>query len=526
MNVLPIAGSGFAAVFWVSLDVAGTAVAGNRSVHATVSVEGGGASQCEAAFTLGISTFSLPPVPTQLTGAQFSGKTIEAFSLGGVLSPETALHHFESFAAQGITSLVWFELDQLPWAPTYSFNADHTVVTLNTTAHELWWPRVLSTTGVTRWRMPFSQRVNCRQSHRVTDNCTWTFHSETGVFEVLMFQRPAAANATVATLNPVFAQLFTVLFAAVHGYLERMEWADQAAWIQVTDEPEWAEAETARNTIALMQAYRSVITGVKIYQTRLPIITSLPVPAAAPAWVVDAVYPEVDWWCPHVCQWVFPQTPGVLDALRKKRAAAKKSTIVTVYNNGVPLIESPRQRVRYQALDVWGSNGILDGTLSWYSVNSMIPCSLADIRTGGCISPWDNPYLPKVGKAQWPAGWGTEMYPPAPVEGGGTTDSRPAVWYPVETIRWVMLGAGVRDAEYAYALQKRAPTTQITTLLDRLRTLAPHFTSRWNPTCTGSNGTVSYGDDGYVVDATPGPDGSSAMNTWRLTAAAVLDAVP
>jgi hypothetical protein len=36
------------------------------------------------------------------------------------------------------------------------------------------------------------------------------------------------------------------------------------------------------------------------------------------------------------------------------------------YDNGVPIIESPWERVRFEALDVWGSNGTLDGTLSWY----------------------------------------------------------------------------------------------------------------------------------------------------------------
>ena len=43
---------------------------------------------------------------------------------------------------------------------------------------------------------------------------------------------------------------------------------------------------------------------------------------------------------------------------------------VCSYDNGVPIIESPWERLRTQPLDVWISNGTLDGTLSWYSVNS------------------------------------------------------------------------------------------------------------------------------------------------------------
>ena len=80
----------------------------------------------------------------------------------------------------------------------------------------------------------------------------------------------------------------------------------------------------------------------------------------------------VDWWCPHVCQWTAPGVPEALAAIRSERAAASKPFHATVYDNGVPIIEAPWERLRSQALDVWRSNGTLDGTLSWYRLQPYI----------------------------------------------------------------------------------------------------------------------------------------------------------
>lgn len=180
----------------------------------------------------------------------------------------------------------------------------------------------------------------------------------------------------------------------------------------------------------------------------------------------------------------------------------------------MPLIESPWQRVRYQTYNVWASNGTLDGTLSWYNINSIIPCTTEDVHVGNCTSPWYNPYLPSPGKG-WPAGWGALIYPPPLV---GDKNPLPPVWAPVESIRWVMLGAGIRDTEYAYALEK-LHSTQADDLLKQLRALSPAFSSKWNPLC----GDVTYGDDGYMVEPHPLAGGSSAINAWKLAAAALLD---
>ena len=120
----------------------------------------------------------------------------------------------------------------------YTFDEGRASVELNTTAHEVWWPRVLAATGSPAWRMPFSNRVSCIPTHKVTDNCTWMFRNADGKpFPISMFEKPSSPNATTATLNPEFERLFTILFTAVSTYLERMGWADQGNWVQVTDEP-------------------------------------------------------------------------------------------------------------------------------------------------------------------------------------------------------------------------------------------------------------------------------------------------
>jgi len=71
----------------------------------------------------------------------------------------------------------------------------------------------------------------------------------------------------------------------------------------------------------------------------------------------------VDWWCPHVCQWSTAGVPDAIALVRKQRLAAGRPFHATVYDNGVPIIEAAWERERSQALDVWASNGTLDGTV-------------------------------------------------------------------------------------------------------------------------------------------------------------------
>ena len=103
-----------------------------------------------------------------------------------------------------------------------------------------------------------------------------------------------------------------------------------------------------------------------------------------------------------------------------------------------------------------------------------------------------------------------------------------SAWSPIESIRWVMTGAGIQDAEYLYALQNRTRLS-ITgnALLEQARKMATSFPKKWNPTCTPDQiGGGEWGDDGYSVDVGTAENGSSVVNTWRLAMGAELDKQP
>ena len=77
-----------------------------------------------------------------------------------------------------------------------------------------------------------------------------------------------------------------------------------------------------------------------------------------------------------------------------------------------------------------------------------------------------------------------------------------------------MLGAGLQDAEYLYALQPRAEhNATVMSLLSEARLLGTGFPSAWNPTC----GNKSWVDDGYYVDdPARAVLGSSRINELKL----------
>ena len=172
-------------------------------------------------------------------------------------------------------------------------------------------------------------------------------------------------------------------------YLDSKGWGDSGSWVQVIDEPTWTDPATLANTLAIMRLYKSVDSRIKIYQTRWPAGGGAAAAAgstvengAGPAGVPPYAEPLlelVDWWCPHVrqtdrialsvcknlaltdlsvadqvCQWTAPGVPEAMGALRAKRTAAGGSRPwhATVYDNGVPIIEAPWERLRSQALDV------------------------------------------------------------------------------------------------------------------------------------------------------------------------------
>eukprot|EP01050_Picozoa_sp_SAG11_P001730 SAG11_NODE_79_length_17750_cov_28.445980_6_plen_390_part_00 len=213
------AGAGAPLVFWLSVSIpVGTSPGLHRGTFSA-------GPSCLASFTVQVSKFTMPPQFTQLTGAQFESMDIAVFSGGkcaGSMSrsacytAETAMSWFESLADQHINSQVWFQLDDLPWRPTYTFNAAKTAVMLNTTANDLYWPKVLALTGSQNWRMPFSKRVRSLP-HRFETNATWPFSLATGAVDNV----PMFVTGTPGVLNPEFERLFKLLFSATMNYLDR-----------------------------------------------------------------------------------------------------------------------------------------------------------------------------------------------------------------------------------------------------------------------------------------------------------------
>lgn len=485
--------------FWLSVRVPLDATAGLHAATLRVSGE-----QCAAAVSVDflVSTFAMPQQRNQTTEADFQVGGLAKFSPTGAATPETALNYFRAVANQGVDSFIFHEhVDSMPWAASYRFNEERTGVALNTSMHELWWPRVLALTGPsTRWRLLFSGCIltEPRQNqkggtssfgdHIVPNDANWSYVDHEGkTLLVPIF------TGTAGEFNPTFERMFRALFGAVDTYLRANSWEEHGSWVGVVDEPEWYDNATLTNTIALMQLYHSISGSIKVFQTRWPDAGSGKGFPASCRPLLDLV----DEWCAHAIQWVGPGVPEEMAQAKADRRAAGKELLLTVYDNGVPITEAPNERARFQALDVWRSNGTLDGTLSWYSIDSYTQ------------DPWLNPINTFPGK---PAGYGYTLWPPAPDERTST------MWTPRDSIVWVMLGAGLQDAEYLYALQRlKHPSETAKALLAQARDMAQEFPYKW------SRHVRDWGDDGYQVDL-PGShdDGSSVVNNWKLAMGAEL----
>ena len=508
------------AVFWLSVAVPAGAPPGIHQGVISVSTKSGTCGM-HGRFSLKVSQFRMPAHRSQLTGAEFSQANIQAFNKNPEnMTMDSILGWFRSMAQQGINSLVWFSMDSLPFAPRYTISADRQSVKLDTVALEKWFPVILNVTGAKHWRMPFSARIHSAP-HVVETNATWTFRGEGGeVFTVPIFK-----EGHPGTLDPEFERLFLMLFRAVDAFMERVGWAVQGSWVQVSDEPTWTDPVTLNNSLALMKLYRNVSKNGKIFQTRYPegtgsteAETGARTPAARPEAYTDLI-DQVDWWCVHVCQWSYPGVPAELAAIRANRERQGREFHVTVYDNGVPPIESPWERVRSQGLDVWRSNGTAEGTLSWYSINSY---GLHRDSFSGKFrkDPWLNPYpSPKHGAIRDPAGFGFQMWPPPP-----TFQGKSDLWEPVESVRWMMLGQGIDDAAIAASLDAKGVAPELVS--EARNMLATGFPHRWNSGCNDLGKTADWGDDGYHVDRHPQAlrNGSSTYNNWRLAALEALDA--
>ena len=290
-------------VFWLTLAVPRNASAGVHHGHFR-------AGACVAAFALQVSDFALPPTPTQLTGASFQAqhtalwtspqctalqhKAAESVQCN---SAETAFNFFRSLHRQHINTFVFHGADVaggIPWQPSYEFTHDRASVTLNTTAHDLWWPRVLSLTKSTRWRLPFSTRFSTPAKVANLVNATWGFVLAGGGEEIQVPVFDGGAPAS-GKLNPTFVSMFKILFGAVMRYLDSRGWGETGSYVQIIDEPNWSDAGTLAGTLAIMRLYQEVDPRIKIYQTRFPSDRNGTVAA-----VMAPVLELVDWWAPHV----------------------------------------------------------------------------------------------------------------------------------------------------------------------------------------------------------------------------------
>ena len=163
----------------------------------------------------------------------------------------------------------------------------------------------------------------------------------------------------------------------------------------------------------------------------------------------------------------------------------------------MPITEAPWERTRFQAYNVWRSNGTLDGTLSWYSTVEYLG-----------RDPWTTQHWINCSAActQDPAGFGYELWPPPP---GRRNQPH---WAPIETIVWTMLGAGLQDAEYLHALSQHQAVLgpDADAVMAQARAMATGFPAGW------FGPSRNWGDDGYQVDVDVHADGSGVVNTWKL----------
>ena len=109
---------------------------------------------------------------------------------------------------------------------------------------------------------------------------------------------------------------------------------------------------------------------------------------------------------------------------------------------------------------------------------------------GGYDDPADGPWANPIQGT----GWGYLLFPPRPSVLDDTTKAagRDASWEPVESIRWLMLSAGIDDAAYLSALRAASPHSAV---LSRVHEIAWALPAKWKD----SKGV--WQDEGYTTDA-------------------------
>lgn len=240
-----------------------------------------------------------------------------------------------------------------------------------------------------------------------------------------------ARNAMNHPLNPDFAALFNVTVQAMRAHIVSKGWWQHFSTAVFIDEPTYGDNVTLGTLLAVAKLYRAQASDMGWSQTRFPVPD------------VPAVTSLVTAWVAHVEQ---VNTPGVLEAMATLRKT--RGVELYIYNNGVPIVDLPGQRLRTFPWQIWRTNYAnpttrgfgLQGSLSWYTNTGWS----RDPRVPNpWVTPNQNPQCIRPdGRAACPynaAGWGMLVYPPRDLN-----FSQP----PVDSIRWQLFAKGVQDAEY------------------------------------------------------------------------------
>ena len=561
-------------VYWITIDVPLDATAGytNATVDVLVKQDGiDGAAKCTATFDLMISKWKMDTTargaanPVVVESA-FKKKYTLKFAPVEELSPKTALSFFKTMANQGLNSLAFGTLAALPWAPTVKWiSAKRDELEFNWTGFTKYWPTVLSTVNPAYgWRIPFSTALVVAGNNAGTDgpgdgsgkglagtilsnNATWRFWDATGA----AYEQPIFAGPPFnGTIHPTFEKDFTLLFTGVTSYMKEHKWLPSTTipepspepskgrrrhsatpsseqrrrllrptpcnrtyqhsvhsdwrWVEVLESPAWEDLQTVRNLVALMHLYKKVMPFARIFQKKFPIsLINTP--------TMRELYLEV---FSLVNSWSVPAEVYAVSSVRLRIAEMRAISGVThnplflIDDNGIPLIEAPRERARFQAYNVVASNGTLNGLISFSKMN-MYGAFPGEQKPAA--DPWQNPNPNTKGE---PAGLHYLLWPPPP----GFRDN--TSWAPLDSLRWVMSGAGLQDARYLQALQARASSSSTAkVLLAEAFSMSAGFPVAWH----NKSDPHRWRNDGYLVDHSQEQrSGSGTLNVLKLRMGSVL----
>eukprot|EP01006_Ploeotia_vitrea_P027939 TRINITY_DN60705_c0_g1_i1.p1 TRINITY_DN60705_c0_g1~~TRINITY_DN60705_c0_g1_i1.p1 ORF type:complete len:651 (+),score=58.46 TRINITY_DN60705_c0_g1_i1:39-1991(+) len=346
---------------------------------------------------------------------------------------------YKDMADHRVTGLLFHNIH--PEIGVVGWNKQHTEVTLNFTQWDKIAHYIVYELGMRKIMLPAPEGTTFRigPGHKILPTDVWRF----GGHEVPIFKKQMPLE-----FNPQFVTEFKDMYGKIISHLESKGWLDKHSPVQIygewKDEPTFTDPTTLKAWIMFGKLYRSLHPNLKLYQTRFPVPPE------------PSIYPYVDHFCAHVEQWDNKTARMEMAKLRQSNGVE-----LSIYDNGIPIIDLSWIRMRSFAWAVWDSQGLwktddgLQGSLSWYSISSWgrDPWTHANAHS--------NLPLPTAG-----AGFGFEVYPnPKP---NGLSK-----YGPVDSIRWQLFRKGVEDTEYFYKLQ--AMLKQVKTLRDSLDSTDPLF---------------------------------------------------